>query len=107
VAVLASRELNPYFAGGGSGMPTPAAEKAAAGGAVGKGDGGVAWLTKVKSTSKETIFRVLHHAGFTGYSNKLKLINYAYFFRHIWNKALVLCNVRKTFQILNTGSRYQ
>ncbi len=63
LAVLASRELNPYFAGGGSGMPTPAAEKAAAGGAVGKGDGGVAWLTKVKSTSKETIFRVLHHAG--------------------------------------------
>jgi hypothetical protein len=49
VVVLASRELNPYFAGGGSGMPTPAAEKPAAGGAVGKGDGGVAWLTKVKS----------------------------------------------------------
>ena len=45
---MAGRELNPYFAGGGSGMPTPAAEKTAAGGTVGKGDGGVAWLTKVK-----------------------------------------------------------
>ncbi len=53
MAVFASRELNPYFAGGGSGMPTPAAEKPAAGGAVGKGDGGVAWLTKVKSRHKE------------------------------------------------------
>ncbi len=45
-----SRELNPYFADGGSGMPSAktAVDKAVAATAVGKGDGGVAWLTKVR-----------------------------------------------------------
>ena len=48
--MLVGRELNPYFAEGGSGMPAPAGDKqAAAGGVVGGGDGGVAWLTKVTS----------------------------------------------------------
>ncbi len=49
-AGAASRELNPYFADGGSGMPSAktAVDKAVAATAVGKGDGGVAWLTKVR-----------------------------------------------------------
>ena len=39
--MLVGRELNPYFAEGGSGMPAPAGDKqAAAGGVVGGGDGG-------------------------------------------------------------------
>ena len=44
-----TRELNPYFAGGGTGMPSasPGGGDKAVSGAVGKGDGGVAWLTKV------------------------------------------------------------
>ena len=53
-----TRELNPYFAGGGTGMPTSGGgdKQAAAGAAVGKGDGGVAWLTKVRHNST---FRLL------------------------------------------------